>query len=159
MKKLAVRLFPLGLVLLCACADGLQPVPFQGVSGSVTFVGRPPDSTDWVRVTIYRRVPGNTLDLLNFVAFSDTLLLELEEAPYAVALEPGAYQWMPAVWKEAEAPLSVASLLVAGWYTGGAPFAKPRTFLVESERETRDVNLIVDFNNMLTADETLEALR
>ena len=76
-----------------------------------------------------------------------------------MALEPGAYQWMPAVWKEADAPLSVASLLVAGWYTGGAPFAKPRTFVVESERETRDVNLIVDFNNMLTADEALEALR
>ena len=64
----------LAAALSGGCADGLEPVPFQGVSGRVAYQSQPPAATtDWVRLAVYVDLPETELDLLNFVTFSDTL--------------------------------------------------------------------------------------
>ncbi|UCF19305.1 MAG: hypothetical protein JSU87_15465 [Gemmatimonadota bacterium] len=161
MNRLFYRLsLPLTLALLLgACEEGLEPVPFQGISGTVRLIGQPPDSTEWVRLVIYRELPQTDLDLLGFVSFSDPLDLSEREAAYVLALEPGLYRWLPVVWKKEGAPLAPEALRAAGWYSvDGEPFAVPDTVRVTAEAETADVDLTADFENMLTVDELLEIL-
>ena len=159
MNKIAFQpLVPLGLAILLGCADGLEPVPFQGVSGTVTYIGEPPDSTDWVRLAVYESLPKDVVDLLGFVAVSDTLFLGASEVPYSIALDPGAYLWLPAVWKKAGLPISPTSLKVGGWYTGGETSGRPFPFVVEAEGETANINLTVDFDNLLTPQEAIDSL-
>ncbi len=152
-------LLGLPFALLLACSDGLEPVPFQGVSGTVTFLGAAPDSTDWVRLAVYREVPGSTLDLFGFVAFSDSLSLGDAATDYVLALEPGEYSWLPAIWKRRDAPLAPEALRVMGWYSGAEPFDAPLSFTVEPERETAGIDIVADFETLLTVEQTLEALR
>lgn len=159
LKRLPVPILAGLLALSLGCSDGLEPVPFQGVSGTVRFSGARPDSTDWVRLAVYRDVPASTLDLFAFVAFSDTLQLSGDSTAYVLALEPGTYRWLPAIWKRRDAPLSADALRVVGWYTGSGPFDTPLSFEVDSGGETAGVDLLADFANLLTADEALEALR
>jgi hypothetical protein len=149
----------LGLLGL-ACSDGLEPVPFQGISGTVHFVGSIPDSTDWVRLVVFRQIPQQPLDLLGFAAFTDTLPLSGENPAYLLNLDTGDYAWLPLVWKRKDAPLSPEALRVIGWYTSGdAPFDAPVPVTVARDAETGDVNLTGDFGHLLTAEEALEAIQ
>ena len=148
-------------ILLClpGCEDGLQPIPFQGASGRVRFQGAVPDSTEWVRLAVYQRVPHSASDLLGFAAFSDTLPVGAGESPFALPLGAGTYEWMPVVWKRADAPLSPASLRVMGWYSGTAGvFAEPRSFTVEAGRETSGIDIVADFATLLAPEEALAML-
>lgn len=159
LKKLPAPILA-GLVALClGCSDGLEPVPFQGVSGTVRFSGAKPDSTDWVRLAVYRQVPASTLELFGFVAFSDTLRLAGDSAAYVLALEPGTYRWLTAIWKRRDAPLSIEALRVMGWYSGSGPFDLPLSFQVDSGGETASIDIQADFTTLLTVDEALEALQ
>ena len=163
MTKLTCRLAPaLVLLLIPACDDGIEPVPFQGVSGQVRFQGEPPDSTEWVRLAVYSQPPSSTGELIAFVAFSDTLALS-DSAFFAIPLEVGTYRWMPAVWKGIGTPVSVTSLRVIGWHTDGTgPFAEPATFDVVPDRETAGIDFTATFDTLLNAAEALarlEALR
>ncbi len=157
MRAHALRLVPsLGLLLL-ACSDALEPVPFQGISGTVTFVGQPPPNTEWVRVAVYETVPQNELEFLDLVAFSDTVRLTGDSARYVVSLNPGLYAWVAAFWKPEDQPLT--ALLVAGWFTrAGGAFGAPAAALVEADAESGDIDIIVDFDNLLDVGETLELL-
>ncbi|HSG81375.1 MAG TPA: hypothetical protein VLC48_03920 [Gemmatimonadota bacterium] len=161
MKKHLFQPLPaLGLALCLACSDGIEPVPFQGISGQVTFLGEVPDSTEWVRLVIYRTLPRDSLQLLSFVAFSDTFPLDQPSTPYFMELQAGEYAWLPLVWKKKDAPLAPEALRVMGWYSaGGAPFDSVRLVTVETESETAEINLIGDFRTMLTPAEALEAIR
>lgn len=148
-------------VALCGgCADGLEPVPFQGVSGQVAYQSQPPAATtDWVRLAVYVELPQTELDLLNFVTFSDTLVTAGEGAPYVAALEPGDYAFLVVVWKEAGNENLLTALRAAGWYTGGGgPFEMPVPFTVVAETETADTDVSADFANMMTIQEVLDYL-
>jgi hypothetical protein len=149
----------LGLLWLAACADGIEPVPFQGVSGTVRFVGAVPDSTEWVRLAAYRDLPGSALELLSFAAISDTLPLGGDSASYVLGLDAGVYGWLPLIWKPAGLPLSPSTLRVLGWYTGAQPFDRATPFVVTADEETAEIDLVADFNNPLTLEEALEAAR
>jgi hypothetical protein len=66
---------------------------------------------------------------------------------------------MPVVWKRADAPLSLASLRVMGWYSGDAgAFAEPRSFTVEAGRETRGIDILADFATLLAPEEAVATL-
>ncbi len=155
------RLLPvLGLAALGGCPDGIEPVPFQGISGTVTFIGDVPKNTDWVRLVVYKNMPQEPLDLLDFIAFTDTLPLALSSSPYLLGLQADDYAWLPLVWKEKDADLTPDALRVIGWYTaGGDPFDPPQSVAVEEGRETDGVNLIGDFGSLLTPEEALERVR
>ncbi|UCC84350.1 MAG: hypothetical protein JSW46_05310 [Gemmatimonadota bacterium] len=150
----------LAAALAGGCADGLEPVPFQGVSGRVAYQSEPPaGTTDWVRLAVYVELPQTEFDLLDFVTFSDTLLSAGEGSPYAVALEPGEYAFLVVVWKEAGNDNLLTALRAAGWYSGGGgPFDMPAPFAVAAESETADTDLSADFDTMLTIQEVLALL-
>jgi hypothetical protein len=152
-------LLALVLALLVACDEGLEPVPFQGISGAVTFVGTTPDSTDWVRVGAYIDLPETELDLLGFAGLTEPLILEGDSAGYATSLDPGLFQWVPVIWKQAGVPVP-AGLRVLGWYTeGGGPFDTPGSVEVVADEETGEIEIVADFENALTIAEALEALK
>lgn len=152
-------LLPLTLVLVIACDEGLEPVPFQGISGTTNFVGAIPDSTDWVRVGAYVDLPETELDLLGFAGLSEPLILEGDSANYATSLDPGRFQWVPVIWKQAGVPVP-AGLRVLGWYSeGGGPFDTPASVEVVADGETGGIGIVADFENALTIAEALEALR
>jgi hypothetical protein len=155
-------LVALGTASFGACADGLGPVPFQGVSGAVTYLSAPDaESTDWVRLAVYRELPEEQADLiLGLVTFSDPLRTGESPAPYAVALEPDEYAWLVVAWKEKGNENLLTALRAAGWYTaGGGPFDTPVSFTVAAESETDGTDLSADFDNMLTIQEVLDLLR
>lgn len=160
MTRIVIRsLAVAALALLADCADGLEPVPFQGVSGTVRFVGGVPAGTDWVRLAAYEEIPGSELEFLSFAAISDTLPLGADSAVYVLGLPNGVYEWLAVFWKPAGAPLSPGTLRVLGWYTDGGPFDPPRPFLVKTDEETVGIDLTADFGSGLTLAEALEALR
>jgi len=148
------------LALLAACADGLEPVPFQGVSGIITYWTEPDSaSTDWIRLAAYPELPQTELDLLGFLAYSDTLPRQGPTAPYVVPLEPERYAWLVVVWKERGNENLLEALRAAGWYSADAvAFGAPAAFLVAADSETTGIDVIADFENMLTIAEVLEAL-
>jgi hypothetical protein len=148
----------LAAALLAGCADGLEPVYFQWVTGQVAYLSEPPaGTTDWVRLAVYESLPQEELDLLDFVTFSDTLPTAGEGAPYAIALDPGEYAFLVVVWKEAGNENLLTALRAAGWYSGGGgPFEMPASFSVTAESETADIDLAADFDNMMTIQEVLD---
>jgi len=158
-KKVTFLIIP-ALAILSACDEGLQPVPFQGVSGRVAFLGEVPDSTDWVRVAAFVDLPQTEIDLLGFSAISNELLLPSDSTPYVLGLDTGVYRWLPIVWKRSGAALTPDALRILGWYTDGAgPFDPPQTLLVREDTETTNADMIADFENALTVEEALEALK
>ena len=160
MKKVTLLLVPALLLSLSACDEGLQPVPFQGVSGGVTYSGTVPDSTDWVRVAAFVELPQSEIDLLNFAAISNELVPLEDSTRYVVDLASGRYRWLPVVWKKADTPLSPDALLILGWYSGGSgPFDAPQPVSIEADSETGNINLIADYQNALTLAEALEAIQ
>jgi len=160
-KPTFLMLAALAMALAVACEDGLQPVPFQGVSGAVTYISDPdPDSTDWVRLAVYRELPQTEVGLLGFVAFSDTLRTEGPGNLYAVGLDPGTYEFLVVVWKERGNENLLTALRAAGWYTaGGGAFDPPASYTVEPDSETVEINVIADFANMLTIGEVLDSIQ
>lgn len=149
----------LSLAGLLACSEGLGPVPFQGVSGTISFIGEPPDSTEWVRLAVYRVLPVSTLDLLGFAAFSDTLSLAESSVSYTLPLEAGTYAWLPVVWKRRDVPLGLEALRVIGWYSDSGPFGPPASFTIEPNAAIAGIEITADFGTLLTPAQALEAIR
>jgi hypothetical protein len=149
---------PLGALLL-ACVDGLQPVPFQGIAGGVLYRGTMPDSTEWVRLGVFEQVPETVVDFLTFSAISDPLPLDADSVSYVLGLEVGLYRWLPVVWKQAGVPIP-DGLRILGWYNAtDAPVGDPAPFLIDEESVTESIDLIADYDNPLTLEEALEALK
>ena len=89
---------------LSACSDhGLAPLTDSFISGRITYVGGPtawPDSTEWVRVAAFTRVPQNTTQiLLNPPTFSDTLPRFVATYDYTLKVPAGRYEWLVLAWK------------------------------------------------------------
>ena len=154
----AIALF-CGALAGSACEEGLEPVPFQGVSGRISFLGRPPANTEWVRLVVYREIPAAEAGFFppNLVLFSDPLPLD-SAADFVLPLAPGTYRWLPAVWKEEGLPLSAESLRVLGWYTAGEGFDAPAALTVSAEVESAGIEIVADFRTLLTVDEVLALL-
>lgn len=159
MIRVIRTLSPLIAGLLLACSDGLQPVPFQGISGGVAYRGTQPDSTEWVRLGVFREVPVTIVDFLTFSAISDPLNLDADSVSYLLGLEAGLYRWVPVVWKQASVPIP-EGLRVLGWYTASdEPFGDPAQFLVLPDTANERIDLVADFDSPLTLEEALEALK
>lgn len=149
-----------GSVGAAGCDSGLEPIPFEGISGVVALRSAVPDSTDWLRLVVLREMPQSAQDFLdlarltaNLAAFTEPLPLEAAEVPFYIQLAPGQYAWLLAVWKRL-GPLDSTTLREAGTYYGeGGPSAGPASFDVVAGRETARLDLIVDFDEMRSIDE------
>src|SRR5688572_6715175 len=111
--------------LSAACDGGLEPEPIcapglVGVCGTLRFRGAIPPNTDNVFIAAYATMPANCNDLIanrqpfipSPIPYTDSV------APYSVALLPGQYAWVLAVWKKVGTltltPADTALLRVAG---------------------------------------------
>ena len=92
------------LLLVMACSDhGLKPVTDSFIAGKITYVGGAaawPDTTEWVRIAAFNRVPRSTTEiLLNPPTFSDTLPQFVTTYDYRLKVPAGSYEWIVLAWK------------------------------------------------------------
>jgi hypothetical protein len=151
--------------VLTACGGGLEPeaIPpicapsLVGLCGTVRFRGTIPDSTDNVFIAAYITFPQTCTDLINnrrpvipgSVPYTDSA------AAYSVALSPGTYQWVLAVWKKAGtltlSPSDTALLRVAGYYHSPTDSTQRGIVTVPSGLAVRDIDFVVNFDSLRPA--------
>ena len=145
-----------------ACGGGLQPEPIcastlVGACGTLRFRGTIPDSTDNVFIAAYATFPQTCNDLINnrrplipgSVPYTDSL------ADYSVPLDPGAYQWLVAVWKKVGtlmlSPADTALLRVAGYYRDAVDTTQAGVFTVPAGASAGGLDFTVDFDRLRPA--------
>jgi len=150
------------LVVLAACGRGLEPEPIcapnlVGLCGTLRFRGTVPDSTDAVFIAAYLTFPQTCNDLINnrrpvvpgSVPYADSA------AEYSVALDPGTYHWIVAVWKKLGtltiSPQDTALLRVAGYYRNPADSTQPGVVPVSNGPAAGDINFTVNFDSLRRA--------
>jgi hypothetical protein len=151
--------------VVTACGGGLEPesIPpicapsLVGLCGTVRFRGTIPDSTDNVFIAAYITFPQTCTDLINnrrpvipgSVPYTDSA------AAYSVALSPGTYQWVLAVWKKIGtltlSPSDTALLRVAGYYRSPTDSTQRGVVTVPSGLAVRDIDFAVNFDSLRPA--------
>jgi hypothetical protein len=149
-------------VMPAACDGGLQPEPIcapslVGLCGTLRFRGTIPDSTDNVFIAAYLSFPQTCTDLIanrqplipGSVPYTDSI------APYSVALSPGTYQWVLAVWKKVGALQLNANdttlLRVAGYYRNPADSTLPGSVTVPNGAAAGNIDFLVNFDSLRPA--------
>jgi len=144
---------------LTACDAGLAPEPICapgliGLCGTIHFRGSIPDSTDAVFVAAYLTFPQTCNDLINnrrpvipgSVPYTDSA------AAYSMALDPGTYHWVVAVWKKVGmlhvSPADTALLRVAGYYRNPADTSRPGVVTVPKGAAAGDVNFVAHLDSL-----------
>src|SRR5258706_9247527 len=150
------------IVVLAACGRGLEPDPIcapnlVGLCGTLRFRGTVPDSTDAVFIAAYVTFPQTCNDLINnrrpvipgSVPYTDSA------AAYSVALDPGTYHWIVAVWKKLGtltiSPQDTALLRVAGYYRDPADSTQPGMVTVLNGAAPGDIDFRVNFDSLRPA--------
>jgi hypothetical protein len=128
-----------------------------GLCGTVRFRGTIPDSTNNVFIAAYITLPQTCTDLINnrrpvipgSVPYTDSA------AAYSVALSPGTYQWVLAVWKKVGtltlSPADTALLRVAGYYRSLTDSTQPGLVTVPTGPAVRDIDFVVNFDSLRPA--------
>ena len=121
------------------------------------FHGTILDSTDSVFIAAYLNVPQTCTELINnrrpvipgSVPYRDSA------AAYSVALSPGTYQWVLAVWKKIGtltlSPSDTALLRVAGYYRSPTDSTQRGVVTVPSGPAVRDIDFVVNFDSLRPA--------
>lgn len=155
----AARAALLVAAFMAGCGGGLEPEPAStacpsGICGTVRFRGAVPDSTDYVRVVVYRTLPTTPGELILFAGFSDPLPLGVDSAFYTCCvslLSPATYAWVLVVWKKlgtldfATAP---ALLREIGSYRDPADTSLLGSVTVPSTGGAPRIDIIADFGKM-----------
>ena len=145
-----------------ACDGGLEPEPIcarslVGLCGTVRFRGAVPANTENVFIAAYPSFPQTCTDLINnrrpvipgSVPFTDSI------AAYSVALSPGSYEWVLAVWKKPGpltlTPADTQYLRVAGYYRSPTDSTRPGVVTVPSAAAAGDINFVVNFDSLRPA--------
>jgi len=168
MLRSLFRIAVVGMVVAgvaVACNGGLEPesIPpicgpsLVGLCGTVRFRGTIPDSTDNVFIAAYLNDPQTCTELINnrrpvipgSVPYRDSA------AAYGVALSPGTYQWVLAVWKKIGtltlSPSDTALLRVAGYYRSPTDSTQRGVVTVPSGPAVRDIDFVVNFDSLRPA--------
>jgi hypothetical protein len=149
----------LAVVAGLGCDGGLEPETSAGscptgICGVVRFQGAVPESTDYVRVVVYRDFPATIEQLTAFAGFSDPLPLGTDSVRYRCCifnLEPGPYAWVLVVWKKlGELNLATAPDLLReiGSYLDAADTSRFGTVVVPPSSGADGVNISADFGRM-----------
>ena len=145
-----------------ACGAGLQPEPIcaptlVGLCGTLRFRGAVPPNTENVFVAAYLAFPQTCTDLIDnrkplipgSVPFTDSV------TQYSVALSPGAYHWVVAVWKKPGmltlTPADTQYLRVAGYYRDRGDTTQPGVVTVPSGAAAGDIDFVVNFDSLRPA--------
>lgn len=148
-KPLSYR-FTLVLMLLltAACTDhGLEPI-HEGISGRITYLGAWPDSTEWVRLAIFKKLPATVFDIpINPPLFSDTLPRFVNSYDYEMTLPAGQYEWVVLAWKPVKrnAANDFSGLDTLGMYAQPGTQRVPVSIAVPSQRMLTGIDIVADF--------------
>jgi len=154
MRKRFTPLVSAFLLLLCvnACDDhGLEP-PSQGISGRITYNGTWPDTTEWVRVAVFKNLPATVLDIpLNPPLFSDTLPRFVSSYDYQLDVPPGTYAWVVLAWKPFKkfAANQFSGLDTLGMYALPGTLDQPRAVTVPNEGQVTGINIEANFARLV----------
>lgn len=148
------RVACVGLVAAAlACNGGLQPTPAApAISGTVTYRGTVPDSTQAVYVVAYHTFPHSRDSLFTFqppVQSLQQLPLGGATALYSIPVEPGRYAWVVAVWVKQGFTLANAdsTLRETGYYRDPADTSQPGVVNVVTQ-PAEAVDFVIDFAHM-----------
>ena len=150
------------VAVVTACGGGLEPEPIcaptlVGLCGTLRFRGTVPDSTDNVFIAAYVTLPQTCTDLINnrrpivpgSVPYTDTA------AAYGLALDPGTYHWVVAVWKKVGnltvSPQDTTLLRVAGYFRSPADSTQPGTVTVPTGAAAGDIDFVANFDSLRPA--------
>ena len=162
MVRVAALVTAVGIGLVAACDDGLQPEPIcapglVGICGTLRFSGPIPDSTDNVFMAAYASFPQNCNELITqrqpflppAVPYTDSV------TNYSMEVPAGSYAWVLAVWKKEGqltlTPADTALLRVAGFYRDPADSTQRGTVTVPAGASAGDVNFRVRFDSLRPA--------
>ncbi len=152
MRKHAISLLPLGfvvfMIIVPACTDhGLAPIR-EGIAGRITYVGAWPDTTEWVRVAVFKKMPASVFDIaLNPPVFSDTLPRFVSSYDYTLTLAPGTYEWVVLAWKPRKqfASSDYSGLDTLGVYSLNGSLNAPASITVPEKEMLTGVDIVADF--------------
>ncbi|MCG3155620.1 MAG: hypothetical protein DKINENOH_02227 [bacterium] len=152
MRKHAISLLPLGfvvfMIIVPACTDhGLAPIR-EGISGRITYVGAWPDTTEWVRVAVFKKMPASVFEIaLNPPVFSDTLPRFVSSYDYTLTLAPGTYEWVVLAWKPKKqfASSDYSGLDTLGVYSLNGSLNGPASITVPDKELLTGVDIVADF--------------
>jgi hypothetical protein len=136
-----------------ACNGGLQPTPAApGISGTVTYRGAVPDSTQAVYVVAYHTFPHSRDSLFTFQPPVQSLLplpLGGPAAPYSIPVAAGRYEWVVAVWVKQGFTLANAdsTLRETGYYRDPADTTRPGAVNVLTQ-PAGSIDFVIDFGHM-----------
>ena len=147
------------VAVVAACGRGLEPEPvcaptLVGACGRLRFRGAVPDSTDNVFIAAYLTFPRTCTELIaNRQPFiPSSVPYTVSATTYGVPLQPGAYQWLLAVWKKVGnltlSNADTALLRVAGYYRDPADTTQPGVVTVPAGAFANNVDFVVDFDRL-----------
>lgn len=150
MKSFTIRALLVSLLLLnVACGDhGLEPL-HEGISGRITFTGAWPDTTEWVRLAVFKKLPATVFDIpINPPLFSDTLPRFVSSYDYEMTLPAGKYEWVVLAWKpkKKNATNDFSGLDTLSMYAQPVTTRVPLAIQVPEKRLLNGVNIIADFS-------------
>ncbi len=142
-------MFVTALLLATACGDhGLEPL-HEGISGRITFTGAWPDTTEWVRLAVFKKLPATVFDIpINPPLFSDTLPRFVSSYDYEMTLPAGKYEWVVLAWKpkKKNATNDFSGLDTLAMYAQPGTTRVPLAVEVPAQRLLNGVNLNADFS-------------
>jgi hypothetical protein len=146
--------FVIVLTFAVACDDhGLAPPsPSEGITGRITYRGTWPDTTEWVRLAIFKKMPPTVVDIpLNPPLFSDTLPRFVSAHDYHLDVPPGTYEWVVLAWKPLKrlAANQFSGLDTLGMYALPGTTNQPRPITVPSDGQLSGVDIDADFDRLV----------
>jgi hypothetical protein len=144
------------LLLIMACSDhGLEPAPEGFIAGSITYLGGVaawPDTTEWVRVAAFTKVPRSLFEIVqNPPTFSDTLPRFVDAYDYQFRVPAGRYEWVVLAWKpKLKNPLDVdlSGTDTLGIYLDPNDSTKYGVVPVLPEQITAGIDIVADFSRL-----------
>jgi hypothetical protein len=125
--------------------------------GTLRFRGTRPDSTDAIFIAAYLTFPQTCNDLINNrrPVIPGSVPKTDSAAAYSVALDPGTYHWIVAVWKKLGtltiSPQDTALLRVAGYYRNPTDSTQPGVVPVSNGPAAGDIDFMVNFDSLRPA--------
>ncbi len=114
LKMLELILLIILLVILFSCNidHGLEPINSK-ITGTITFYGDPPSTTDEVRVAVVKNFPPKNIKSL---LFSNMIDFRKKTAEYELYLPKGTYEAVAVLWKEHNQSWNISNVI--GIYGG-----------------------------------------
>lgn len=164
MKKLSL-LFAIicSVILIVSCDKGIEPSEPNlpgGFSGTVTFIGTWPSDIKRTHIVVFKNplITADDFSIENFAFIVDTISYNSTEFIYnsfddnyledIITLYPGNYKYVVvAQSKTPEISFQRNDWTVVGVYCNNNDQTSPASLIIQSNRITPDVNIVVDFNN------------